>query len=230
MFTAVRLAGYTFGVFFVIATFRPLVGRFGIDFFQENGPVEWIELAILLAVTAIFLLAARRTPRFRQLFILLACPAVLAQFREMDAILDPAVPWLGWKIGYAVLIAGALYARRHWAALRAQAAEFVATRACGILWVGFLIAVPIAQLVGHGPLLRLGLGDDYSFAYKQMIEEILEVLGYLVIAIAGVEAALQLRAPARAAGASPTVLAFPYERRPRPAPSSQRPVSKQDAV
>ncbi|HEY8554183.1 MAG TPA: hypothetical protein VIL43_06570 [Burkholderiales bacterium] len=136
MSTAVRLAGYTLAVFLATASFRPLVGYFGLDFFQENGPAEWIEFAVLFTVTAVFLTAARRTPRFRQLFVLLAAAAILAQFRELDAILDQTVPWLGWKIGFAVLPAAALYARRHWATLRAQAAEFMTTRACGMLWGG----------------------------------------------------------------------------------------------
>ncbi|HEY8554182.1 MAG TPA: hypothetical protein VIL43_06565 [Burkholderiales bacterium] len=72
-----------------------------------------------------------------------------------------------------------------------------------------------------------------------MIEETLELIGYLVIAVASVEAALQLRAPARAVReaaapgpVSPAVVAFPYDRRTRPhrARPARRPVNEKDAV
>ena len=49
-----------------------------------------------------------------------------------------------------------------------------------MLWAGFIILVPIAQLLGHRPLLMLIFAEDYTFALKQTIEETLELCGYLV--------------------------------------------------
>lgn len=129
--------------------------------------------------------------------MLLACAAGVAASRELDLVLDAVVPRIGWKAGYALLGYGAYRAYRGRRRLRAQAREFFATRAFGMTWGAFMVAVPVAQLVGHGPFLELAMGDDYAWGYKHMLEETLETAGYLLLLFAAIEAHFQL-APARA--------------------------------
>lgn len=135
----------------------------GIAVFKENGPVEWFQLGLVAMAAGVFIAGAVRLARFRRLFVLLACACVLAAFRELDALLDERVPWLGWKIGFVVLPYALALAYTSGRTLRSELAEFFTTRAFAVLWAGFLVAVPMAQLVGHGPFLELAMGELYVY-------------------------------------------------------------------
>lgn len=54
------------------------------------------------------------------------------------------------------------------------------------------MAVPFAQLVGHGNFLQIIMGDDYVRDYKRVIEELGELFGYLLLVIGSVEFTLQM--------------------------------------
>ena len=75
--------------------------------------------------------------------------------------------------------------------LQIQIEQFIRTRSFALLWCGFIVAVPYAQLVGHGNFLELLMGDDYMRDYKRVIEELGELLGYLLIMVGSLEAVLQ---------------------------------------
>jgi len=74
-------------------------------------------------------------------------------------------------------------------------AQFLATHSVVVLWAGFLIAVPLGQLVGHGDFLQTLMGDDYLRDYKRVLEETFEVMGYILMLAGTVEAAVELRCP-----------------------------------
>jgi len=78
--------------------------------------------------------------------------------------------------------------------LKRQIMRLPHSRAFSLLWAGFIIAVPFAQLVGHGAFLQIVMGDDYSRNYPRIIEELGEFMGYVLLLIGGFELILQLRA------------------------------------
>jgi len=51
------------------------------------------------------------------------------------------------------------------------------------MWCGFVIAVPFAQMVGHGEFLMEVMGDDYVPHYKRVIEELGELVGYIIMLV-----------------------------------------------
>lgn len=190
--TALRFTAYTFTVLILTASLPGVVRHSGITVFRENGPVEWLQFGLIATAGAVFLGGAVFIPRFRRLFLLLTCLPVLAGFRELDALLDEWIPWIGWKIGYVAVLYALVSGYTNKRALKPQLPQFVATPAFAVLWAGFLVALPIAQLVGHGPFLQLAMGGDYVYAYKHMIEEILELTGYVLLVTGSLESVAQL--------------------------------------
>lgn len=161
--------------------------------FLEGGALEWTQFGLLVLAVAILARGAIADPDSCEIALLLAALIALAAVRELDGLLDGLVPWLGWKAGFVLLVPAAWLACRRGRALRAQAARFVPSPAFAVLWAGFLVAVPVAQLLGHGPFLRAVMGDAYEFAVKQAIQESLESVGYLLLVAGSVEAVLAMQ-------------------------------------
>ena len=191
--TMIRFTAYTFGVFALTLSLPLVIEHGDIIIFKENGPIEWFQFGVLVTTSAVFLFGGFSLANFRQVLFLMAFVSVFAAIRELDAFLERAVPWIGWKIGLlAILYAvGSAYTQR--TLVKRQLPPFLATRAFAILWAGFLVAVPFGQLIGHGAFLQLVMGDDYNRDYKRVIEETLETMGYILILIGSFESVLQLR-------------------------------------
>ncbi len=184
-----RYALYTLGVFLVTFSMR-FFGRHGYDaLFHEGGVLETLQV-MLLTVCALLLLSGAFVMRARrELLLVLAGPVMLVVAREMDYLLKPALPVLGWKIGYLPLLAilWRLRDARRNAAFAADMRRFVQSQPFCILWAAFLTAIPVAQLLGDGTLLQNLLADDFTRAFKRVIEELLESVGYVLLLIGCIE-------------------------------------------
>ena len=165
--------------------------------FKENGLVEWLQIAALVGTAFVFARAARTTYVGNLAFVILASFATFATTRELDAIIDPLLPVLGWKAGYAfVLFAGYLYYQNK-RVVSQQVRELVATNGFLLLWAGFIIAIPFAQLVGNTAFLQAVMADDYSRDYRRIIEELGELMGYGIILIGSIEVTINRRSQER---------------------------------
>ena len=195
-FIIVRFAVYTGGILTLTACLPAAVGSAGPEIFRENGPVEFIQLGLLACAIVFFVMVAMRCRHFREFAIFCAALCGFVIFRELDALLDDMIPVIGWKIGYLVLLFGATVVFRGRSRFLLQLRQFVQLRAFAVLWAAFIIAVPFAQLVGHGAFLEAFMGADYTGNYKRIIEEVGELVGYLVIVMGALETFLQLRSSA----------------------------------
>jgi len=180
----------------------PLIPASGdVTAFTENHPVEWTQFALLIVSAGIIMLAGWRDRNRRELFVFIGGLFLLAAFREQDANLE-FVPWLGWKIGTVLVLPGMIaIVLLRWTRFRQQLVAMSETPAFALGWAGFIVAVPVSQLMGHGPFLEALLGEHYHRAYKHVIEESGELIGYLIAAFGVVEAAIDAsgsRRPARA--------------------------------
>lgn len=180
IYTGMMLAG--------LAALPTLLQPGDMELFRENGPIEWLQLGVIVFAAMAFAAGAVIERSMRGLFGAIACVLSIAAVRELDKILDALLPG-GWKGPVLILLAVFVfvwYRSRH--TLWAQVGCFVRTAPFGILWAGFVIAVLLAQLVGHGTFLQMIMGDDYDRTYKRVIEEIAETFGYTVILLGAIEA------------------------------------------
>mgnify|MGYP005853766709 CR=1 FL=1 len=188
-----RFIIYTLVVFSITLTL-PIIIEYG-DFivFSENGPIEWLQLILIFASVLLFAVDARlEICGFKQLFYILAFLMTIAGIREMDLIFDRIIPVLGWKLPVFLCIAAIVLVNlKYKNEIQIQIEQFIRTRSFALLWCGFIVAVPYAQLVGHGNFLELLMGDDYMRDYKRVIEELGELMGYLLIMVGSLEAVLQ---------------------------------------
>ncbi|MFO8165638.1 MAG: hypothetical protein R6T98_14045 [Desulfatiglandales bacterium] len=149
---------------------------------------------MLLVTSSILIAGCSVISAFRELFLFLATISTFAAVRELDSLLDKVIPWIGCKIGFVILLyaVGVAYSNRN--KVKWQIAQFLSSRAFAVMWAGFIVAVPVAQLLGHGPLLESLLGDNYDRSYKRVIEESGELVGYLLLVAGSIESVLQMKA------------------------------------
>lgn len=191
--TIIRFSIYTVGILLLAVALPWLAHYREAVAFKENGAVEWLQLVFLVAVTAMFFREAAISPRFRHVFVILACVSAFAGIREMDAILDVVIPWIGWKAGYVCIVFAGVVGYTNQDVLQPQIKHFLNSRAFSLLWAGFIVAIPFAQLVGNGAFLQAIMSDDYSRDYRRMIEEIGELMGYGLLLIGSRELILHNR-------------------------------------
>jgi len=187
---ALRFSAYTFVIAALSVMLPDIVRHHGVAFFHENGPLEWFQLSLLAISTMLFALAALCLPTHRQLALLLGCVMAFAAIREMDRVLDNLLPVVGWKIGGLFLVAAAWLLLRHYRTLLPQIAAFLRTPAFAVLWAGFIVAVPLAQLVGHGPFFLLFMDEVHVRNIKRVFEESGEFCGYLILFFGTIESIL----------------------------------------
>jgi hypothetical protein len=189
-----RFALYTLVIFAFTASLQLIVQHGDIVVFEENGPIEWIQFGCLVAASSVLIAGSSVISSFRELFLLLASISAFAAVRELDSLLDKAIPWIGWKVGFVMVLyaAGVAYSNRN--KIKWQIAHFLSSPAFGVMWAAFIMAVPVAQLLGHGPFLESLLGDDYDRSYKRIIEESGEMVGYLLLLAGSIESLLYMKA------------------------------------
>ncbi len=166
--------------------------------FREHGPVETAQQYVLLATGLALTLSAWRHPACRQLSFLLATLVLLAAVRELDLVLDRNIPVLGWKIGYLAPLWAAVGLCRppRRAPFLRQLRAFAGSQSFVIFWAAFIVAVPLAQMLGNGRLLEGLLGPAYTRDFKCVIEEVLELAGYLLLFMGSLELERWCRKPA----------------------------------
>ncbi|MBS3758511.1 MAG: hypothetical protein KGY61_07585 [Desulfobacterales bacterium] len=189
LWMVLRYAVYTL-LMFALTTSLPLIlQQENIAAFKEGELIEWCQLILLISASGILLYGA--FTRHQGILRLLGCLSAFAALRELDTLFDRMLPVTGWKIGYLIIVYALVSVYMDKKAIKDQIRDFLKTHAVVILWTGFLVAIPIGQLVGHGTFLKALMGEDYIRDYKRIIEESLELMGYLLILAGSIEALVE---------------------------------------
>ncbi len=177
-----RLGIFTVLIFGMILVIWWLAGHHGLELFFEGSPLEWVQFSMLLASSAISFITGWRVPAFRPLLLLLGVLPLLAAVRELDKDFDLWLPLVGWQLPFVLVLgSGALYGFKNRHAVIRLTRLFILHRSFGILWGGFIVAIPFAQMVGHGDFLRALYDQDYHRSMRAIIEECSELIGYLIL-------------------------------------------------
>lgn len=182
---------------------------------DEGGLIEILQASCVGVALAGLLLLAARDRAHRRLYVVLTALALLALLRELNHV--PLHKWLLSGNGLKPAILGAAIAlavcgRR---VLGPQLAALLRRPAAVLFVVGFLLITCWAQVLGQQQPFWIPLyGYDAGLPGKRLVEEGLELAGYLLICCALLEEGMALRARGRAA--SPLGTAGGVQRLPEP--------------
>jgi hypothetical protein len=149
---------------------------------SENSVTEYTQEGLILLSAILFGIGAWRRPESRGFLVLVAGLFGCMFVREFDNHLDRIAH--GFWVYPAVLLAvtSIVYARLCGRTVLAPMAVYTQTRSYVYLSIGLLIVIVFSRIVGSNSLWRELMGDDYQWAYKTIIQEALELSGYVLIA------------------------------------------------
>jgi len=166
---------------------------YGTSLFDENRLLENLQCLTLLAAGGIFLVKSCICRRYSTVMALCSSLAFFAACREMDNVLDKALPIISWRIGFVFVIIAIIHTIRNARDFLPALHDFVATPAFFAMCNVMIIVVPIAQLIGHKPFLQAALPPGQAIGnIKELFEECAESIGYLLLLFASIETLIGL--------------------------------------
>lgn len=171
---------------------------YGSECVAESGIIENIEIAVLLVCGIIFLGEAFLTHQHRALAFWLSALCFAATCREMDYYFEQVLPIISWKFCYLFPIAALVYAAKNRTGLRDSLMAFLHSHAFHLLLCSVLVIVIISQAIAHRSFLTDVLGNDIDMSLtRRVIEEPIEMVGYMLILFSTMEFYIELIARER---------------------------------
>lgn len=162
---------------------------------REYGVVENTQSIVLLLAAVSFGMQAWGNREFRHILYCLAMLTLAALVREQDAYLDDIIPLIGWKWCWIFPISGLILIIRQRHSIGPAMRTFQQTHAFHMMVTAVVIIIPVGQCLGHRSFLADMLENDAADAYlvRRMMEEPVELLGYIQILLASLECWIELR-------------------------------------
>jgi hypothetical protein len=166
-----------------------IVTTINIDYFllknqlSERSLTELFQQALLLASVVIFIWSASKVEESKTLFILIAGFFGCMFLRELDYYFDMIAH--GFWLYPTLLLAGSviLYSFKHTDNLIESVRAFSQSNAYFNILIGLVIIMIFSRLFGSGSLWKDVMNEDYHHIYKTIIQEGLELFGYLFLFI-----------------------------------------------
>ena len=156
--------------------------------FTELGFTEFAQTLTLASCCGLLLYTRQVIKVFPNVTLLLFAFIAASLVREQDYFLDVYVADNSWKVIVALIVVPTLgwviYQRRHFIA---EFAHYSNTFAFGLFAGGVLTTYVFSRLYGRQVFWRAVLDDSYERIFKDVAEEIVELLGYSLILFATIE-------------------------------------------
>ena len=141
---------------------------------------------------------AKYCPSQRPIAFLFGGIALAFLIRELKYFLDSAIGTNFWQVVLAVALALVIvYTYRHQRRFLIAWGRIWPSPGISFLFIGLLIVVVFARLVGHEPLWQSILGDAYLRLAKRAVEEFMQFMGYSIWLIGTIEFTIQAHVIAR---------------------------------
>lgn len=165
---------------------------------KEVSITEFSQSILLLVSTVCVGLAAFQNDEYRGFLVIVTCLFAAMLIRESDMFLDYIAQ--GFWVYPATIVGVATIAILYRLRIKIipSIVSFSGTRAFTYLIVGLLLTVLFSRAFGTGWFWAEVMGEDYQRIYKTIIQEGLELLGYVFIFFGSVLTYKLTRAPNKA--------------------------------
>ena len=162
---------------------------------QEYGIFESAQSVVLLLMAINFIVQAVFNRAYRPVLYCLGMLSLAALIREQDAYFDTLLPGIGWSWCWVFPLSGLIYLIRSRNTIGETMHQFLQSNAFHMMVTALVIIIPLAQCLGHRSFLVDLLGNEQIDAslVRRIMEEPIELLGYIQILLASFECMLELR-------------------------------------
>jgi hypothetical protein len=160
---------------------------------QEISATEFAQEGLLFLSALLMALTARKRPDARGFLALVAGFFGVMLIREADMFFDAISQGFWLYPALAVTLAVCVYAARHRDTVIEPMLRFARTKPAAYLVIGLLLVLVFSRAFGTGQLWVEVMGQDYRRIYKSVIQEGIELLGYVLVFFGSLGAFLQER-------------------------------------
>ena len=165
--------------------------HFGDVGFSEASWTEHMQSTLLALSAATMWLVHSRLPDLRTISLLLFGLFAASLIREQDALLDGMIGDGSWQLLVSVVaIPVIIGVWRNRSRFNAEFEHFGRSFAFGLFGAGFLATYVFSRLYGRSEFWETLMGDSYLRSVKNAAEEVTELFGYTLMAIAVIEIVL----------------------------------------
>lgn len=156
--------------------------------FSESSWTEHMQSTLLAWSAAAMWAVHSRLPDLRTISLLLFGLFAASLIREQDALLDEAIGDGSWQVLVSLVAIPVLIAVwRNRARFVAEFEHFGRSFAFGLFGAGFLTTYVFSRLYGRTEFWETLMGDSYLRSVKNAAEEVTELFGYTLMAVAAIE-------------------------------------------
>lgn len=151
---------------------------------QGQSEFSITELAHELLILGSMILigfSAKSDLQARGFLVLVAGLFATMFIREADALFDNIRHGFWLYPALLVTLSSILYARKCTGTVKQPMLEYMESRQFAYITIGLIIIVVYSRTFGSGMLWRDIMADDYSIVYKTIIQEGIELLGYIFV-------------------------------------------------
>ena len=151
---------------------------------QGKSELSWTELAheiCILTSAILFGISAKYEKSARGFFILVMGLFATMLIRESDALLDNVQHGFWIYPALIISLSAIFYARKYTGTVKKPLLKYMDSASFAYINIGLIIILVFSRTFGSGFLWRDIMGADYSIVYKSVIQEGLELLGYMFV-------------------------------------------------
>lgn len=151
---------------------------------QGNSEFSLTEIAQELSILCSAVLigfSAKLDVQARGFFVLVAGLFVTMLIREADALFNNIQHGFWIYPALFVSLSSIIYARKCGGTVKKPMLEHMGSRNFVYISLGLIIILIFSRIFGSSLLWRDVMGDDYSMVYKTVIQEGIELLGYIFV-------------------------------------------------
>ncbi|MGD9265112.1 MAG: hypothetical protein PVJ71_04965 [Lysobacterales bacterium] len=160
---------------------------------QEISATEFAQEGLLLLSAVLLALTARARPDARGFLVLVAGFFSVMLIREADMFFDFISQGFWVYPALAVSVGVIAYASRQRGTVIPPIPGLVASKWFAYLAIGLLLVLVFSRAFGTGQLWSEVMGEDYRRIYKSVIQEGIELLGYVLVFFGALGTFLQER-------------------------------------
>lgn len=195
LFTAFRQFFYMIAILGFIILIDYIARIYTSAVFAEGGIIENIQLLLLALAGITFMIAGYQSKHYRPLFLFCASLCCFAFFRELDGLFDKLLPVIKWKFVFIAPALSLYYLYKKRKKTYKYFYQFLSSSAFYMMCSAIIIAIPLAQRLGHKPFIKKALSVDASYytPIRRLIEESIECVGYFILLLSAIECLIIFR-------------------------------------
>ncbi|EPC02261.1 hypothetical protein L861_16255 [Litchfieldella anticariensis FP35 = DSM 16096] len=156
--------------------------------FSEYGFTELAQIVFLCIISALLLYIRHVLKALPTVTLLMFAFVFSSLVRELDYFFDTYVFDGAWQVIVTLVILPSLFMvirKRH--AFLAEFERYANSFSFGLFASGFLVTYVFSRFFGRSELWIAILNENYARTFKDIVEEVTELLGYSLILIAVIE-------------------------------------------